>query len=631
MLSLTAPPKFMKGSAYGLTKSYLEFSIEPQGDVDLEQYLEMCSAFDAAFGEPFMERPASREDTDLCVCILKSISQLAEKTYQHVELQIYPMRGQEKFPTRRRFRVVCPEYFKVHFTSLLQLMLSATKTHLETEKRTQPHWRAALENGRLNAILNQISAGPPSIITRHIVRAALNRNIPCTQLDGDVWRLGIGSESKLLFNSFTENSSAMGANLVRDKLAMAKLLTRNGLPNLGGFKVDSSDKAVAVAEKIGYPVVVKPLSLDGGAGVGVNLASSEDVRKQVEKTTKLQKQMLVQKHANGKDYRFIIANNRVLAVVERIPGGVTGDGINTIEALVAKVNEHPMRGNARHLPLHTLTIDDEAKDMMSKAGVTANSILEAGRFLALRGTANVATGGTPIDVLSTVHRDNLALALEATKTFRLDLAGVDLILPDARRSFRETGGWVCEVNAQPVLGYSTTAHIYPMIVQGLVPGTGRIPISMIVTQPEAPLLDQFLTSLLMKNSGLGIAHRGQINLGTRYLSKSFGNCYDDLEVLFSNQDCRHVICVVDHPNYIKFGLPIDRFDRLSLWEADHHDDKINSNLAAVLKILRPYARQIIRTAEHQQSTLSEQLPDFDFHVVQDDALEAHLLSKVEAD
>ena len=42
--------------------------------------------------------------------------------------------------------------------------------------------------------------------------------------------------------------------------------------------------------------------------------------------------------------------------------------------------------------------------------------------------------------------------MNAAQAVRLDLAGVDIILPDPKRSWFETGALVCEINAQPALG-----------------------------------------------------------------------------------------------------------------------------------------------------------------------------------
>ena len=54
-----------------------------------------------------------------------------------------------------------------------------------------------------------------------------------------------------------------------------------------------------------------------------------------EKASKYSKRILVEKHAEGADYRLDIFNGELLWVVERIPASVTGDGKSSVAALVA--------------------------------------------------------------------------------------------------------------------------------------------------------------------------------------------------------------------------------------------------------------------------------------------------------
>jgi len=52
-------------------------------------------------------------------------------------------------------------------------------------------------------------------------------------------------------------------------------------------------------------------------------------------------------------------------------------------------------------------------------------------------------------VTGRIHTDNRFLAERAARIIGLDIAGVDFLCPDISRSWREVGGAICEVNAQP--------------------------------------------------------------------------------------------------------------------------------------------------------------------------------------
>jgi cyanophycin synthetase len=56
---------------------------------------------------------------------------------------------------------------------------------------------------------------------------------------------------------------------------------------------------------------------------------------------------------------------------------------------------------------------------------------------------------------------------------RIDIAGVDLLLPDISYSWKETGGAICEVNGQPQFSHQV-AH--RTILDKLLKNKGRIPI-----------------------------------------------------------------------------------------------------------------------------------------------------------
>src|SRR5690606_15149419 len=83
------------------------------------------------------------------------------------------------------------------------------------------------------------------------------------------------------------------------------------------------------------------------------------------------------------------------------------------------------------------------------------------------------------DIADLVHPDNRDLAVRVSRLMRLDMAGIDMITPDITRSWREVGGAICEVNAQPQLTVSRL-DIPFKIVGGLVRGDGRIPVVVVL-------------------------------------------------------------------------------------------------------------------------------------------------------
>ncbi|MCA9174071.1 MAG: cyanophycin synthetase, partial [Planctomycetales bacterium] len=84
-----------------------------------------------------------------------------------------------------------------------------------------------------------------------------------------------------------------------------------------------------------------------------------------------------------------------------------------------------------------------------KKGHTADSVPPDGEIVFLRSTANLSTGGTAVDVTDVVHPDIVQMAQRAARAIDLDVCGVDYLTTDITRSYKVTGGAICEVNAAP--------------------------------------------------------------------------------------------------------------------------------------------------------------------------------------
>src|SRR5439155_21683953 len=168
----------------------------------------------------------------------------------------------------------------------------------------------------------------------------------------------------------------------------------------------SADEAVEIAERVGYPVVVKPMDLSHGRGVALNLADAAAVRDAFEKAYELSSYVLVEELFRGNDHRVLVIGDRVVAVAERVPGHVVGDGKSTIAELVDKVNADPRRGVGHEKVLTRIEFDHQANRLMALAGHGQATVLPAGQVFALRSTGNLSTGGTAIDRTDVIHPDN---------------------------------------------------------------------------------------------------------------------------------------------------------------------------------------------------------------------------------
>ena len=54
--------------------------------------------------------------------------------------------------------------------------------------------------------------------------------------------------------------------------------------------------------------------------------------------------IVVERYLTGKDYRILVVDKRVVAVAERVPAHVVGDGVSTVGELIDVANADPRRG-----------------------------------------------------------------------------------------------------------------------------------------------------------------------------------------------------------------------------------------------------------------------------------------------
>ncbi len=288
--------------------------------------------------------------------------------------------------------------------------------------------------------------------TRSLVEAARRRDIPWIRLNNhSLVQFGHGKYQKRIQATITSETRHIATEIASDKEETHNLLRDLGLPVPKQELVYSPADADRAARRIGLPVVLKPLDANHGRGVSINLTTTEQITVAFDKARAEGKSrgVLVEQFVTGFDHRLLVVDGRLVAAAKRVPGHVVGDGVKTVAELVDIVNQDPRRGIGHEKVLTRLELDHQAERLLAADGLTADSVLDAGRIFFLRSTANLSTGGTSIDVTDIIHPDNREMAERAVRAIGLDVGGVDFLSPDIAQSHREVGGAIVEVNAAP--------------------------------------------------------------------------------------------------------------------------------------------------------------------------------------
>ena len=393
--------------------------------------------------------------------------------------------------------------------------------------------------------------------TRHFLRAAHEAGIPWRHVVANIHEMGHGARSRWLDSTITDRTCALGTRLAHNKGMAAQVLRAAGLPVPAHALAASSAQAEEIAQRLGYPVVVKPMDKEGGTGVAAGLQSGEAVHRAWIAAREHSEHVLVEKHIEGRDYRLVVLHGRLIRAVTRLPGGVTGDGRQTVAQLLAVLNADPRRGSLPSSRLRIVDCDDEAMEMLDEAGLTLDSVPDAGRFVPLRRRANVASGGMPVSVLEEVHPDNARLAVRAARALRLDIAGVDLLMPDISRSWQESGGGICEVNAQPQVGGADTPGV---ILAQLLPHGGRIPLVLVVGDEKGADETALALERLWVTNGLrvGRVSTGGAWIGDEHILPPGSDFFEAGQAVLANTEVQAAVLAGGAEDLAVHGLPFDR-------------------------------------------------------------------------
>ena len=359
---------------------------------------------------------------------------------------------------------------------------------------------------RMREVREEVRFGPS---TGSLVEEAESRGIPYIRLnDQSLVQLGYGVHQKRIQATTTANTNMIAVDIAGNKHATKTLLGDMGVPVPKGYRIRHEEDLEETLERVGFPVVIKPLDGNHGKGATVGVKSIEEAHVAWEKAKEYSRWVIVEKQLVGADFRALVVNNRLIAVAKRVPAHVVGDGKQTIQELVDETNADPRRGYGHENVLTEIDIDSQSLRCIRNAGYELESVLPKGEVLYLKTTANISTGGTAIDVTDEVHPENVFLFERIARIIGLDVAGVDIIAENVSEPLHENGGGIIEVNAAPGfrmhlapsegIGRNVAEHVIDMLFP---PGAqSRIPI-FAITGTNGKTTTTRLIAHILKGTG----------------------------------------------------------------------------------------------------------------------------------
>ncbi len=275
-------------------------------------------------------------------------------------------------------------------------------------------------------------------------------------LSGSFWALRRGGARTVVSYHHVDLDGPSVIDLALDKFAVDELLRRRQLPTVEHERFDAADPAPGVKFLLAAaaPCVVKPAAgTSGGEGVTCGITTVDDFHRARLRAWRWSSSLLIERQADGKEYRLAFLDGELVGVVHRRPPSVVGDGRSTVAELIGRENRRRNESDGR-AGISTISYDLDASFTLRRQGLSAASVPASGVTVAVKTAVNQsgAADSTTIDC-GQVSADLVAEAGAAVRAVGLRLGGVDLAVPDLTRPLSASGGSIIEVNGTPAFHY----------------------------------------------------------------------------------------------------------------------------------------------------------------------------------
>ena len=261
--------------------------------------------------------------------------------------------------------------------------------------------------------------------------------------------------------NMTSKDNYVSTLIMENKTVTKKILQQHGFRVPKGEEFQTIEQALRSYDLFSTkPFVVKPKTTNYGLGISIfkEGANYEDYQKAITLAFKEDSSILVEEFLNGTEYRFFVLNDRVYAVLLRVPANVKGDGKHTIEELVMQKNRDPLRGSDHRTPLESIQLGELENLMLKGQGYQMDSIPKNDEIIYLRENSNISTGGDSIDVTDQIPDDYKKIAVDAVSALGVKICGIDLIIENTEVPAANKNAYgIIEANFNP----SMYMHIYP--------------------------------------------------------------------------------------------------------------------------------------------------------------------------
>lgn len=299
--------------------------------------------------------------------------------------------------------------------------------------------------------------------TQILLREAVRRGVAFEILDRKENFIKLSREGNIQYvKQATKTSLDNYATILamENKLVTKKILAEQGLRVPKGNEYTDAAAAKSDFDLLkGKAVVIKPNQTNFGIGITILKENNNEIAFQrgVDIAFEYDSTILIEEFIPGKEFRFFIIEDEVVAILQRVPANVKGDGSSTIRELVEIKNQDPLRGKKYRTPLEKIQLGEAESMFLKGQNLTFDSVPADGEIVYLRENSNISTGGDSIDFTDDIPESYKRIAIKAAKALHVKITGLDMMIADLTEEASEDNYGIIELNFNPAIHI----HCYP--------------------------------------------------------------------------------------------------------------------------------------------------------------------------
>jgi len=203
-------------------------------------------------------------------------------------------------------------------------------------------------------------------------------------------------------------TSAIAVRICRNKYLTKTFLSQANISTSKGYailKEDDETTMRAIFDNLQKPLVLKPTFGTHGKGIVLGIDNWEELFRYITQWFQaplFEGELILEEMFVGREHRIVASREKIIAIVERIPAFVKGDGQKTVQQLIEEKNALPVRNISQDLYPH-IHINDDLIANLEKVNKTIETIPQKDEHITLRTVSNVMAGGEAFDRTDFFH------------------------------------------------------------------------------------------------------------------------------------------------------------------------------------------------------------------------------------